>query len=371
MGSIPLKGSYSASRVSAIIGLNDFQTPFNVFQILKEEMEPSWNAKHGYTLPEFVDTAATRWGHAFEDSVIKLAEERTVTGSIYNREKLYTKNFDKIILSCHIDGMISSHCLHEGKTTNSRAFYSSKTEIEESLDEDGKLQKDFILKKKWGEPGTSEVPAEHQVQTAVQRICSEADLVKLSVLVFPKTQQEFEDDGWEIVNDRLKYELFNGKIHNSALFDPLDWARVFAQIGNFHQYLLPRHEKLESEIIKAVQEFHENHVLTGLPPRAKNYDDIRRLLSCPQGTIIATEEIKKLATEYSELTRQLGASSPNAVRREKVKIELLNLINESKRDDYVNPPTAISVIDPNGGAELVKFGQDKNGKLRFSAKRAR
>jgi hypothetical protein len=384
MGSIPVPGTYSASRVSAIIGLNDFQTPFNVFQILMEENEPGWNAKHGYTLPEFVDTAATRWGTAFEDAVIKLAEEKE-GADIINREEVFTQKESGIILSCHIDGEYDGptfneefrpqNPLHEGKTTNTRAFYSSKTEIEESLDEDGKVLKDFVIKKKWGEPGTSEVPTEYQVQTAVQRICTGTDLVKLSVLVFPKTQQEFEDLGYYIdVPDfddgQDSYFILDEK-NNDNPIDPIDWARVFAQIGNFHQYLLPRHEKLESEIIKAVQEFHENHVLTGLPPRAKNYDDIRRLLSCPQGTIIATDQIKKLATEYSELTRQLGASSPNAVRREKVKIELLNLINETKRDDYINPPTAISIIDPNGGAELVKFGQDKNGKLRFSAKRAR
>ena len=70
MGSQPAPGTYSASRVSALIGLNPFQTSLEAFQTMQEEIKPGWNSAHGYTLPEKPDSAALRWGSAFESAII-------------------------------------------------------------------------------------------------------------------------------------------------------------------------------------------------------------------------------------------------------------------------------------------------------------
>jgi predicted phage-related endonuclease len=72
MGSQP-KG-ISASRGAAILGLSEFATPFEIWQIICEEREPGFNEKKGFALPVREETAAMRFGNAFESAVIELAE---------------------------------------------------------------------------------------------------------------------------------------------------------------------------------------------------------------------------------------------------------------------------------------------------------
>jgi len=306
MGSTPLKGTYSASRCAGVLELSPHQTRLHAFQNIMEENQPGWNQEHGYTLPEFQDSAPLRWGTAFESAIIKLAEEKEGY-QIASREMLFTRDFGNIKLSCHVDGMFLRNgwkedpLIHEGKTTWQRAFYSVKgedCEIEMELDGETGIYNIIEFKRRWGEPGTDQVPTEYQIQCAVQRICTGAELVKLSVLVFPKSTQEFEELGWRVNNIdgagwRISTEM-PGKLD-----DPwcISWARIFAQIGNFHTYLLPTDKKLESLIIEAIQEFDEKYVKPELPPPATNYPDIRRLITMPMGTIVATEEMIAKANE--------------------------------------------------------------------------
>lgn len=360
MGSKPAKGTYSASRVSAIIGLNQYKTPVEAWQELMEEFKPGFNAERGYVLPEPPDSAAIRWGWAFEDPIIKLAEERE-QDMIIGRECLSTLETGDITLSCHIDGEFNKHfskgpgcggrILHEGKTTNSRAFYSIKEE-----------------KRRWGEPGTDETPEEYQIQGAVQRICTGAELVKLSVLVFPKPQQEFEDEGWVVDRSGDRYLLNHDKY---ATVYPSEWARPLMQQGFFHTYNLPSNPELETTIIKAIQDFHKNHILTEIPPPAEKYEDVRRLLTNPIGTIIATPDLKERCIKYSEVTRQLGDSGPLAKNKEELKVSIMNDVMTMGREDWTEPPDKVIILDPEGGDQLIGFGKDKNGRARFNAKRAK
>lgn len=374
MGSLPAKGTYSASRCAAVLGLNPYQTPREIWQILMEELEPGWNAKHGYKLPEFQESAAIRWGHAFEEAVIKLAENK-YDCKIVGREEFYSKTIIKkgcsvhpttqiddlgITLSCHIDGEFvpenwkllaenkyTGMTLHEGKTCNSRAFHSIKEE-----------------KQRWGEPGTDQVPEEYQIQAAIQRICTGADLVRLSVLVFPKTTEEFEELGWETQEDGLINKMINEE--DGICFDPEEWAINLEQMGFFHTYNLPSNPELEQAIIKKIQEFDRDHIKTGIPPDAKDYDDVRRLLTNPIGTVIATPELKQMASEYSEIVRQTGSAGPITKRKEQLKIEIMDKIMNTKKDDWSDPPDKVVLLDPEGGDVLASFS--KSG---FRAKRAR
>lgn len=362
MGSIPATGTYSASRVSAVIGLNQYQTPAEAWQKLMEEFKPGFNESKSYAMPEPPDSAAIRWGYAFEDAVIKLAEERDGL-KIFNQEELYTKKIEDITLSCHIDGDFlqlptdavknfqedKGPILHEGKTTNSRAFYSIKDE-----------------KRRWGEPGTDEVPEEYQIQAAVQRICTGANLVKLAVLVFPKPQQEFEDEGWEIKENEHGFFMQKEEFEKQ----PRHWAHSLAEMGFFHTYNLPSNPELEQAVIKAIQDFHKNHILTEIPPPAEKYDDIRRLVTNPIGTIIATPDLKEKCVKYSEVTRQLGASGPLSKNKEELKVSILNEVMGGYRDDWSDPPDKVVILDPEGGDVLINFS-NKEGKSRFSAKRAK
>lgn len=339
MGSKPI--GYSASRVAAICNLNKYQTPIEIWQLLMEERELGFNEQHGYILPPPPDSAAIRWGHAFEEAVIKLAEMREGK-VIEGREQFFQIGIGHgASLSCHIDGEFREYdqTIHEGKTCNIYAY----TQIQDD-------------KQRWGEPGTDQVPEEYQVQAAVQRICTGADLVKLSVLVFPKPVEEFEKIGWQIQDD---FSLFNPEFADKGITPhalPELWALPWAQQGNFHTYELPRNETLETEIIKVVQDFHENHILAGKPPDAREYEDVRRLLANPVGTIIATDELADKCRRYSEVTRQLGNSGPLAGEKADLKLEIAKSF-QGDLDDPDFPHDKMIIVDPKGGDILATFSK--------------
>jgi len=354
MGSIPLLGTYSASRAAAIVKLSPYMTPLHVFQIIMEELHPGWNKSHGYTLPVFEDSAPLRWGNCFESTIIKLVEEKRGC-QITEREKSYTKKFGEITLSAHIDGRIDENTLMEGKTTWNRAFYSIKGE--DCNDETGEIE----FKRRWGEPGTDEVPAEYQCQCAVQRICAEVKMVELSVLVFPKSTQEFEDLGWEVVkNDDFGFYLKKDEYERM----PRHWAKNLAEMGFFHQYNLPTNEKLETGIIEAIQAFDKLYVKPELPPPATNYPDIRRMITQPMGTIIATPEMIAKASEYSEIVRQTGSRGPMVKRKEALKVEIMNWMQTQNKDDWSVPNDKLVLVSPEGGDQLISFSKSGfRGKL--------
>lgn len=384
MGSTPAPGTYSASQISTLIGLNPYQTPLAGFQTMKEKAEPGWNAAHGYTLPPEPEGAALRWGLAFEDAIIKLAEEKEGRQIIF-KEELFKKTLNDITLSCHIDGAFSYDpsketrelsTLHEGKTTNHWAYTSTKKEIQENIDfTTGKIEPGFQIIRRWGDPGSDNVPQEYQIQGAVQRICAGAELVKLSVLVFPKGQDEFEALGWVIssyTNSNGTFPVLVKDIpEKSPIIEPINWARTIEQMGNFHQYSLPSNPALETAIIESVQRFDRDHMKPGIPPTPTDFADVRRLLPNPMGTVIATPDLVTLCREYSENVRQLGTASPIRARQEILKTQIADTANQLRRSDPTSPPDKFLILDPNGGDQLASVSADKNGVISFRAARAK
>lgn len=358
MGSTPIKGAYNASRVAAIIGLSPYQTPFQVFQNMMEEKTPGWNKEHHYALPEFHESAPLRWGLAFESAMLSLAGEQ-FNNKITDVEESYIKEIENIKFSCHIDGRINPTTLLENKTTWSRAFYSVKGE--DCNDETGEI--DF--KRRWGEPGTDEVPQEYQVQAAVQMLCSDAESVNLAVLVFPRSTVELEELGWTIGNCS-SITRPNAKFPDSfEILDRMVWTYTLFELGYYHNYILPRNKDLESAIIKCVLEFESKHVLPELPPKSKSYSDVRRMLTQPMGTIVASPEMVSKSAEYSEIVRQMGSSGPMTKRKGILKVEIMNWMIEQKKEDWSSPIDKIILVDPNGGEKLISFSSSG-----FRAKKA-
>lgn len=343
MGSTP--AGYSASRISSILGVNPYQTQVEIWQLLCEEMEPGFNEKNNYILPVFDGNAATRFGLAFESAICTLVENKFST-KITNREKFYSKTFDGITLTAHVDGESENGWLTENKTTTVRSFYSIKDD-----------------KKTWGLEGTDEVPIQYQLQCAAQRICSGFKEVKLNVLIFPETPETWEEMGWEVVND-LDYGPMIDCGDNNTVY-PSRWADSLCDMGFFKTYNLPSNPDMENLIIEKIKKFDADYVKTKIPPKATDYADVRRLLTQPMGTIIATEELKKMAAEYSEIVRQVGKSGPLAKRQEKLKVDIMNTMMTMNKNDWADPPDKMVLLDPDGGEVLVNFGKQ------FRARKAR
>lgn len=342
MGSTPIPGTYSASMIGGVLGLSPYTTQLEIWQKIQEQRSPGFNKKHGYELPVFIGNASTRFGLGFEDAITKLVEEKYNT-EIVDREKSFTKKIGDVTLSCHVDGIFKDeNILNENKTTNERAFYSVKDD-----------------KARWGEELTDEIPPEYQAQCATQMLCAGMDEVRMHTFIFPKPADDFEEMGWTIEkvapeNLDAYQSQYMMKIKD-GLQSPICWARTLEEMGYLKSYTTKRNEKLETAIIEAVTDFHNRFVVTEIAPRFMDYKDVRRLMTQPMGTVIATPEMVLLAKEYSHLRDILGSKSPHKKRQEIIKVELLNLINANRKEDWSVPSDKVVIVDPNGGNSLISY----------------
>ncbi len=340
----------SASRGAAILGLSGYQTPVQVWLQIMEARQPGFCAAHNYELPVVEDNAAMRWGRAFEAAIIELAENRPSGADICHREKFFATDgnsrssesyveSDGHFLTCHIDGLYDfndgRNILHEGKTTSAFNFHDN-----------------------FGEPGTDQVPVEYQIQCQHQMICTGAEKVILSVLVFPRRPEEWEEMGLIVHHDSP-----DGMRHIGN-FIIGDWARVLDQQGFFHQYHITTHPELQALMLEKYRAFWGNHVLTGTPPEPQTYDDIRALVRDPVGTIIAYENIERLIAERDNIKSEIGGTGPLAKRAEQIKVQVLDwmrgtgaVVDDDSQKKWI--------LRDRAGKKIASYGKNKNGVMGF------
>ena len=335
MGSKPI--GLSASRGAAILDLSNWSTPFNVWQKVMEAREPGFNAGRGYTYPEYEESAVLRWGKAFEDAVIKLSEEAGGDSHIVHREKLY-KHPEHDYITCHIDGAYNPFVLHEGKTSGF-----------------------FYYKDNFGKPGTDRIPPQYGIQCQHQMACTGADEVILSVLVFPRSVEDWEKEGWAVLLSDIisqQYQIYKRDDSGAHWIDPLSWAHTLAEMGYFHQYPIKRNQELIDSMIKKYVQFWKRYVLTGKPPKPQNYDDLKRMMPHPKGTIIASEQVERWCYEYKECGAELGVNGSLQKRREQLKILILNWMR--KQDPVMDEESREkTVLKDTRGHNLIGY----NGKV--------
>lgn len=314
MGSIPI--GISASRGAAILGLSKYQEPMDVWLKIMEQREPGFCSANGYETPEFVDNAATRWGNALEDKICEFAEIE-FEDYIIEREKLHI-NKDYRFVTCHKDGeyrSTSPRSLHEGKTVNPQTYRSE-----------------------WGGPGTDHIPRDYTVQVNQQMACTGAEQVIVSVLVFPKMQDELPDPR------ELTVEQINA------------FADTLRMIGNFHQYPVARNDELIRMMLEAYDEFWHKNILEKIPPEPQSYDWIRRMIKAPVGSCVATEEIERLSVQYKTMGQE---ESHLKKQREQIKKQLLNHMRKNADADIDDDATDRILMYGSNGQKLHSF----NGKM--------
>lgn len=343
MGSLPI--GISGSRAAAILGMSPWATPFSVWQDIMEGRTPGFNAGRKYDYEAFEGNASTRWGLAFEDAIIKLAEGKA-SEIIDNREKEYKhKKLDYV--TCHIDGNyhlytpLDRHKLHEGKTTTAYGFGD-----------------------KWGDPGTDKIPIEYQIQVQHQMLCTGADSVIVSVLVFPKRPddweemgmriEEFEDGTYGITSDSM-----NGKCN-----DPMFFASALLAMGYFHQYTVPANHDLQQLMLHKYREWWTKYVLAETPPEPANYADIRAMITEPVGTIIVNDDTARWFKEYKSIGSEIGSGGNLAKRRDQLKVLILKNARalESTLDDE---STDKWIFRDDQGNKLGSYGRTAKGTMVF------
>jgi hypothetical protein len=374
MGSIP--SGISGSRAAAVLGISGFTTKLAVWQEIVEEQEPGWNAANGFELPAREETAAMRWGTAFEDAIINLAY-RTTGERIKYRELFFSNNLtgdwtivgnfakkqsrEEWPLTCHVDGIYQggqrgSDTLHEGKTTSA-----------------------FTFREKWGTPGTDHIPAYYKAQVQHQMICTGAERVIVSVLVFPETPERWEEAGWEVYRDlkhpprtiwvmRHTNHCNNGEDEDYEIVDierrmPKTWANVFNECGFFHQYPVSADKAAQEAMLERYRDFWES-VTARVPPSPENYDDIKRLFPSPRGTLIVPSALELTLREYKDITTEIGEGGPAAKRREQLKVEILSWAR-AQAPVLDDESTEALVMLNETGEKCGSFGKTKTGALVF------
>lgn len=328
MGSLPV--GLSGSRAAAILGLSQYSTPLSVWQDIMEKRRPGFNAEREFLYEPFTGNASTRFGHAFESSVIELAEQAH-GGRIINQEGEYTaQKFGLDYVTCHIDGWYEgTQVLHEGKTVNERAFRTS-----------------------WGEPGTDRIPAIYAAQVQHQLLCTGAEENILSALVFPKTADEWEEAGWEVVkgkewHDKDNFYLVNG----NTTCHPHSWAKALAQMGFFHQYTIQAKPDTHKLMLEMYEDFWERHVLTEQPPEITDYEDIRRCFPEPKGTLVVDNEMAAMLREYKDIGKEIGSGGHLKKRQGQLKTQILKFAHDK------------TTVADDDAQEKVVFRDDTGQKL--------
>ncbi len=348
---MPQPINISASRAAALLGQSEYQTPVSVWLQIMEARDPGFCARRGYTLPVVEYTPAMRWGHAFESAIVELASAAR-GATITDRERFFATSgageYSRIpelslerghFLTCHIDGLYIGDdppSLHEGKTTS-----------------------EFYYHTHFGEPGTDKVPPEYQLQCQHQMICTGAEKVILSVLVFPKRVEEWEEMGWEINGpDSHDYKIINQDL--SLNIYTIEWAKPLAQMGFFHQYEIHAHPELQSKMLTRYREFWEVNVLGAREPEPQSMDDIKCLCPSPVGTVVADEAIERMLYERESIKSEISATGALGKRVEQIKIAALYYMRKAGAvlDDESKDKWLLLSRD---GRKLASYYRDKRG----------
>jgi len=311
--SIPI--NISGSRSSGILNLSQYETQVSIFLKI---MGKEYCNENNYEYPEFNGNTATRFGSAFETAILKQTEKH-YKSKITDREKFFENDF----LTCHVDGIMDDYLI-EAKTTTFMSYKSG-----------------------WGVPGTDQIPVIYQTQVQHNLYLSELEKCILPVLIFPKMQTEFEEMGIGIDND-------------FSMIDIEKWVSVLYEMGFLQFYEIKSNPELQSLMIKHYTDFWNNHILTGTPPEARTYDDIKKLVREPVGTIVATPEIEDLMSEYKNIKSEISSSGELAKRADMIKVEILKymsetgvVIDEDSQDKFI--------LRDQSGKKIASYGKTKKG----------
>lgn len=301
MGSKPV--GISGSRAASLLGLNQFSTAFETWQIIIEETYPGINKeKFNFTLPADPDNAAIRWGSAFESAIINLCQ-KVNAGTITDLEGFYTHKKLKYA-TCHIDGRYkSSGILHEGKTTSIWNF-----------------------NEKFGEPGTDKIPQYHQVQVQHNMLVTGVTECLLSVLVFPKRVEEFE--AMDITIKNCNIEL---------------WAQVLKEMGYFHVYYVKADKDIQKMLIEFYKKIWTDNIKGQKIIEPADYEDMKRMIPNPIGTIVMDDTLNRWYSEYKHIGKELGKTGFGFKRREELKVLILKrakkinkgIIDDDSKDKWI------------------------------------
>lgn len=313
----------SATRGSAILGLNKYKTPLLAWQEIMELREPGFNEAQGFTLPEDEETAPMRWGTGFEGPILEYLG-RSIDFQPDGFQRLIEADKEPKRFG-YIDAADTEPRLHEVKTTFERSWRND-----------------------WGEPGSDRVPRQVQVQVQHCMDVAGMDTCIVSVLVFPKPVVDWEAMGWEFQE--------SGMLRNSEtdeILEPAKWVETLAGMGYLHQYEVQANPKSQAALRRAYRRFWQKYVVAKAMPVSQDYDDVRRIFKAPRGVLVLSGTEEAMMREYKNLGAEVGEGGFLKKRQAQLKTKILHICSSL---DTVADEEAVEKIvfrDPTG----KKLGQ--------------
>ncbi len=332
---IPITSTISGSRSGSVLGQNEYSTQVDVWLDIMFDIDPEWVMKNYPTYERFEGNASTDFGSAFESSTIQLTEQKTGL-KIIDQERVFEKQIypqmnnlkNPMLMSCHVDGIFSLEnwkrdhpdivnpfpggILYEGKTTFEMAF-RKKWDVEKNL-----------------------IP--RYINLQCQHNCYLADLQEaiVSVLVFPKHPNDWEEMGWYIdepdINDGQDGYFLLQSEHNDYPVDPLEWAMALDQMGYHHIFKIERNDDLIKTMLEKYQEFWTEYVIPKKPPTAMNFDDIKKLCPSPHGTVVLDQDKDKniisWINEIRGINKEIGTAGLMPKRKKELTTTVMNYVKD-------------------------------------------
>jgi hypothetical protein len=300
-----------------------------------EERKPGWSAERGFLLPEREETAAMRFGTAFEDAIAALAG-KALGGRVTRREREFAQELPGgAPLTCHIDGVVKGR-LYEAKTASSFSFNAS-----------------------WGEKG---VPAHYQAQVQHNLMLTGLKEAVVACLEFPVAPEKWEANGWRIGANLRGDPLLKNDAKGEA-FSPSFWAEALEEMGFFHVYEIAVDREAQEAMKAGYAKFWET-VKAETPPESETYADIKRLFPEPRGTIVVPPFIELKLREYRDIGAEIGEGGTLAKRREQLKLETLAWAR-GQAPELDDESTESLVMRNEAGEKCGSLGKTQSGSLVF------
>lgn len=334
---MPIPIGISGSRSAAVLNLSPYQSQVDVWLDIMEAREPGFCNAMGYATPEHEYNAAMRWGHAFESAIAELTESN-LNLEISDREKYFERDHAGAMLTCHVDGIIGGDTLYEAKTTTAYAFNDT-----------------------WGEPGSDRIPRMYQAQVQHNMMLAGLSRAVVSVLVFPRRVEEWEEMGiTPVIMDGIW--MLNTK---SYAVSPMAWSDTLAEMGYLHHYHIDANPELQSLMLEHYADFWNAHVIGRTEPRAMDYDDIKKICREPKGTIVADEFIERQLSEYDQINTEINEMTRRKDQIKTIAVEYMRgqasgegmAIDDDSAEKYI--------LRSRDGKKLASYGKDKQGRLIF------
>lgn len=327
MGSTPI--SLSASRGAAVAGLNPYQSRFDIWLVMMEQIEPGFCEKNNYQTPEPFDTAATQRGNAFEDGIIEWCEKKAGC-EIMAREELFTHEESWGDMTCHTDGVYntgkmvqSALKIHEAKTVNARYFGTYH----------------------WQKP-TEELPAGrfpkyYEVQVQHQQICTGINHTILTALVTP-----FDDATTVIPDEPIKRSI---------------WVNTLAEMGFMYQFHREEKPAARAALLEIYREFMTVNIAKAIPPEPMTETDYKWLhwnfgeIEADKAIVNACAERKSLKKEMKEADERVKALTDQIKR----------FIADNHADAFKPDTESNGMVILKDGKKIASYTKNKNGAWSF------